>query len=101
MRRGVQYFPRGTVGEPVYPKDIWHRGEKYPRISCSGVPKRGDVTITGTPGHYGNHILVYMSPVLTGGIHVCLYTPTHRYTIAIYTTNIYTVYHVVGKVGEH
>ena len=51
-RRGVQYFPRGTVEDTVNPKDIWHGGAKYPRISCTGVPKTGDVRITVTPVRY-------------------------------------------------
>ena len=48
-KKGVQYFLRGTVGDTVYPKDMWHGGANYPRISCTGVPKRGDVRITVTP----------------------------------------------------
>ena len=38
---------------------MWHGGANYPRISCTEVPKRGDVGITVTPGgdaclgHYG------------------------------------------------
>ena len=46
---GVQYFLRGTVGDTINPKDMWHGGANYPRISCTGVPKRGDVRITVTP----------------------------------------------------
>jgi len=43
--------PRGTERETVhvYPKDIWHGGTNYPRISRTGVLKRGDVGITVTP----------------------------------------------------
>ena len=37
----MQYFPRGTVEDTINPKDIWHGGAKYPRISCTGVPKGG------------------------------------------------------------
>ena len=48
---GVQYFLRGTVGDTINSKDMWHGGANYPRISCTGVPKRGDVRITVTPGH--------------------------------------------------
>ena len=51
---GVQYFLRGTVGDTINPKDVWHGGANYPRISCTGVPKRGDVRITVTPGRYLN-----------------------------------------------
>ena len=51
--KGVQYFLRGTVGDTVYPKDMWHGGANYPRISCTGVPKRGDIRITVTPGSRG------------------------------------------------
>ena len=49
VRRGVQYFPRGTIEDIVNPKDIWHGGAKYPRISCMGVLKSGGVRITVTP----------------------------------------------------
>ena len=49
-RKGVQYFLRGAERETVYPKDMWHGGTNYPRISRTGVPKRGDVGITVTPG---------------------------------------------------
>ena len=48
---GVQYFLRGTVGNTINPKDMWHGGANYPRISCTGVPKRGDVRITVTPAY--------------------------------------------------
>ena len=47
--KGIQYFPRGTIRDTVFPKNILHGGAKYPRISCMGVPKRGDVIITVTP----------------------------------------------------
>ena len=47
--KGIQYFPRGTIRDTVFPKNILHGGAKYPRISCIGVPKRGDVIITVTP----------------------------------------------------
>ena len=47
--KGVQYFLRGAERETVYPKDMWHGGTNYPRISRTGVPKRGDVGITVTP----------------------------------------------------
>ena len=45
-KKGVQYFLRGTIGDTVYPKGMWHGGTNYPRIFCMGVPKRGDVRIT-------------------------------------------------------
>ena len=48
--KGIQYFPRGTIRDTVFPKNILHGGAKYPRISCIGVPKRGDVIITVTGG---------------------------------------------------
>jgi hypothetical protein len=51
----VQYFPRGTIGDTVNPKDIWNGGAKYPRISCTGVPKGGDVKITVTPEVLGDN----------------------------------------------
>ena len=41
-------FLRGTVGDTVNSKELWHKGANYPRISCTGVPKRGDVRITVT-----------------------------------------------------
>ena len=45
----MQYFLRGTVGDTVNPKEMWHGGANYPRISCTGVPEREDVRITVTP----------------------------------------------------
>ena len=44
----MQYFLRGTVRDTVNPKDMWYGGANYRRISCMGVPKRGDVRITVT-----------------------------------------------------
>ena len=38
-----------SLKDTVFPKNILHGGAKYPRISCTGVPKRGDVIITVTP----------------------------------------------------
>ena len=39
--KGVQYFLRGAERETVCPKDMWHGGTNYPRISRTGVPKSG------------------------------------------------------------
>ena len=43
---GVQYFLRGTVGNTINPKDMWHGGANYPRISCTGG-KTGGMCDTG------------------------------------------------------
>ena len=53
----VQYFLRGTIGDTVYPKGMWHGGTNYPRISCMGVPKRGGggVRITVIPDPFYLH----------------------------------------------
>ena len=50
--KGVQYLLRGAERETVFPRDMWHGGTIYPRISHMGVPKRGDVGIIVTPDQY-------------------------------------------------
>jgi len=43
--KGFQYFLRGAKRESVYPKDMWHGGTNYPRISCTGIPKSNEIQI--------------------------------------------------------
>jgi len=40
-KKGVQYFLRSVERETVYPKDMWHGGTNYPRISRTGYGKGG------------------------------------------------------------
>ena len=55
---GVQYFLRGTVGDTINPKDMWHGGANYPRISCTGGAKKGGCQNYCDTGNAYNYTLV-------------------------------------------
>ena len=62
--------------------DMWHGGTNYPRISRTGVPKRGDVGITVTPGfiacRWAIHVVALWSgwEVFPWGFPLCSLVPS-------------------------